>query len=342
MKKRGVTVVGKLSMLSALVLSLLLVPASAQHFSDWSAPVNLGPEINAGLNNQHPAISPDGLSLYYSSDAVGTFGLLDIWVTHRVNLQAPWGTPQNLGPVINGAGNELGPTFSPSGHYMLFQSDQPSDCADPNNPTPTLDIYVSHRKDIHDDFGWELPQNLGCVVNSSFDDGGPTFFRDNALGLTQLYYTSTRPGPPGCVCGGFDIYVSTLQPDRTWGPGEFVVELSGTGRDTRTALRRDGLEMFISSDSPFGTGAVGSQDIWVSTRARTTDKWSTPVNLGATVNSTAFDGAPALSRDARTLYFFSERTDVTHFGKRDLYMVTRTKVPHHADLRVAGEDWSSR
>src|SRR2546423_2719447 len=265
MKRRVVTLIGKLSMIIALVVTLL-VPASAQHFSDWSAPVNLGPVINAGLNNQHPAISPDGLSLYYSSDAVGTFGLLDIWVSHRVNLKSPWGTPQNLGPVINGAGNELGPTFSPWGHYMLFQSDQPSDCADPNNLTPTLDIYVSHRKDVHDDFGWELPQNLGCVVNSTFDDGGPMLFRDKVLGLTQLYYTSTRPGPSGCVCGGFDIYVSTLQPDRTWGPGELVAELSGTGRDTRTALRRDGLEMFISSDSPFGTGAVGSQDIWVSTR----------------------------------------------------------------------------
>ena len=84
-----------------------------------------------------------------------------------------------------------------------------------------------------------------------------------------------------------------------------VPELSGTGRDTRTAIRRDGLEMFISSDSAFGP-SVGGQDI--------------------VVNSTAFDGAPALSWDAQTLYFFSERTDLPHYGKRDLYMTSRTKT----------------
>src|SRR5262249_21933200 len=128
----------------------------------------------------------------------------------------------------------------------------------------------------------------------------------------------------GCSCGNFDIYVSTLQPDGTWGPGQFVQELSGPGRDTRTAISKDGLEMFISADRP---GGVGSQDIWVSTRNTTADKWSTPVDLGPMINSTAFDGAPALSRDGTTLYFFSERTDVTHYGLRDLYVSTRTKLP---------------
>jgi hypothetical protein len=320
----------KTGALASLVMALLLVPARAQRFSDWSAPVNLGSVINVGVNNQHPAISRDGLSLYYSSDAAGTLGKLDIWVTHRATVNDDWGTPQNLGPNINSAGNDMAPAFTPGGHFMYFQTDRLGGCANPSNPTPTLDMYISYRNDAHDDFGWETPKNLGCVINAAYDDGGATFFKGDDPDITQLYYTSTRPGPPGCVCGGFDIYVSTLQPDRTWGPGEFVQELSGTGRDTRTAIRRDGLEIFISSDSPFGP-AVGGQDIWVSTRASTSDKWSTPVNLGPTVNSTAFDGAPALSWDAKTLYFFSERTDLPHFGKRDLYMITRTKLRHEGE-----------
>jgi hypothetical protein len=326
MRKRIYMYTKNIGTVAALVAVLLLLPATAQQFTDWSTPFNLGPVINVGVNNQHPAISRDGLSLYYSSDATGTLGKLDIWVSHRANVQDVWGTPQNLGPNINSTGNDLAPAFSPGGHFMYFQSDRPGGCADPNNLTPTLDMYVSHRKDTHDDFGWEPPKNLGCVVNTTYDDAGATFFKDEDLDITQLYYTSTRPGPTGCVCGGFDIYVSTLQADQTWGPGEFVQELSGTGRDTRTAIRKDGLEMFVSSDSPFGPDAVGGQDIWVSTRANTSDKWSNPVNLGPNVNSTAFDGAPALSWNATTLYFFSERTDVPHYGKRDLYMITRTKL----------------
>jgi hypothetical protein len=60
--------------------------------------------------------------------------------------------------------------------------------------------------------------------------------------------------------------------------------------------------------------------------ASTADPWSTPINLGPVVNSTAFDGAPELSRDGTAIYFFSERTDVQHYGKRDLYVTTRHKL----------------
>jgi hypothetical protein len=317
MKRRHLSYWTGLALTFISSISLCAFPAHSQKFSDWSAPVNLGPTINSGANNQHPAISKDGLSLYYSSDRSGTLGKLDIWVSQRPSLEADWGAPQNLGANINSSGNDFSPAFTPDGHWLYFHGDRPGGCG----PAGTMDLYVSHRKDNRDDFGWEPAQNLGCVINSIYDDAGPTFFNDEANDVTLLYFTSTRPAPPGG--GNFDIYVSTLQPDETWGPGVFVPELSGPGRDTRTSIRRDGLEIFISADRP---GAVGSQDLWVSTRKTSADKWSTPV-LGAVVNSPAFDGAPALSWDATTLYFFSERTDVTHYGKRDLYVTTRTKLP---------------
>ena len=70
----------------------------------------------------------------------------------------------------------------------------------------------------------------------------------------------------------------------------------------------------------------------MSTRATTSDVWSPPVNLdlvnqrlgGPAINSAAFDGAPALSFDGTTLYFFSERPG--GFGKRDLYLTTRARL----------------
>jgi hypothetical protein len=299
-----------------LVCLSLAQGTAAQQFSAWSAPVNLGATINSGPNNQHPAISRNGLSLYYSSDRSGTFGKLDIWVSQRPSLEDSWGTPQNLGPNINSSGNDLAPAFTPDGHWMYFHSDRPGGCG----PTGTSDLYVSHRKDKTDDFGWEPAENLGCVINSIYNDAGPTFFEDEELDITLLYFTSARPAPPGG--GDFDIYASTLQPDGTWGPGVFVPELSSPFRDTRTTIRKDGLEMIISSGRP---GGVGSEDIWVSTRTTTADLWSTPVNLGNVVNSTFFDGAPVLSRDAKTLYFFSERP--SPFGnKRDLYVTTRNRL----------------
>jgi len=106
---------------AALLASLSLAwaaSANAQKFSDWGPPVNLGPVINSGVNNQHPAISKDNLSLYYSSDRTGTLGNLDIWVSQRAGKDDPWGPPQNLGPNINSSGRDLAPAFSPDGQTL--------------------------------------------------------------------------------------------------------------------------------------------------------------------------------------------------------------------------------
>jgi WD40 repeat protein len=289
-------------------------------YGPWGAPVNLGPVVNSPFNDNHPAISKDGLSLYITSGRPGGVNganvpqFEEIWVSQRASRDADWGPPVNLGPAINTVGSNTGsPTFTPDGHRMYFHSNRPGPCG-------LADLYVARRQDKRDDFGWEPGENLGCVVNGPFNDNGPTYFEDETTGITTLIFTSTRPGGPG----DYDIYQSTRVGDEgEFGPAVLVPELSGPGRDTRTAIRRDGLELFLSSDVTGRIGGIGSQDIWVSTRATTLDPWSTPVNLGPTVNSTAFDGAPALSFDGTTLYFFSERPG--GFGKRDLYMTTRAR-----------------
>ena len=114
---------------------------------------------------------------------------------------------------------------------------------------------------------------------------------------------------------------STLQADGAFGPAALVRELSSPFRDTRVAIRRDGLEIFLSTGRP---GGVGSEDIWVSTRATTLDPWSPPVPLGPVVNSPSFDGGPALSFDGTELYFHSDRPG--GFGGYDLYVTRRARL----------------
>jgi OOP family OmpA-OmpF porin len=98
-----------------------------------------------------------------------------------------------------------------------------------------------------------------------------------------------------------------------------VPELSSPANDQKPSLRFDGLEMFFQSDRP---GSVGI-DLWVSTRERVIDPWSTPVNLGATVNSTSADQGAYISADGQTLFFTSNRPG--GFGGFDLYVTTRTR-----------------
>jgi hypothetical protein len=84
------------------------------------------------------------------------------------------------------------------------------------------------------------------------------------------------------------------------------------------------LEVIFTSDRPGGQGGF---DLWVATRASTSDLWSTPQNLGETVNSGAADQRPAISWDGTELYFGSTRPGGTGApGDQDLYVSTRSKI----------------
>ena len=304
-------------------------------FGPWSTPINLGPVINQSRKtdlNTHPGISKNGLSLYISSTRPGGVNganmsnRLEIWVSQRASLEAPWGAPVNLDafnsvPVINSIGSPTyAPNFSADGHLLFFSSPRPGGLGG-------ADLYVSHRKNKHDDFGWQTPVNLGPVIDSPQDDEASTYFEDEEAGIIVLYFASTRPGGPvGSSPGSEHIYVSTLGDDGSFGPAVLVPELSSPYNETRTAIRKDGLEFLVTSTRP--NGRVGVNDIWVATRDSTLDPWSTPVNLGPTVNYPGYvTGAPALSWDGRTLYCYSTRPG--GFGARDLYVTTRRKLRRH-------------
>lgn len=297
-------------------------------FGPWGTPVNLGPVVNTAASDQHPAISPDGLSLYITSNRAGSVPgadgklSLDLWVSQRALKNDPWGTPFNLGDTINGPGRDFSPAFSPDGHWMIYAR---SPDANENND----DLYITHRGDKHDDRGWETPINLGPDINiPGFGDSGPALFEDSETGLLNLYFTSNRPGG----LGDWDIYRSVRQEDGTWAPAELVREVSTPNRDVRNTIRGDGLEMILTATNPAHlpfppNSPQAALDLYVSTRPTTRDPWSTPANLGVTVNSpgsTVADSAPYLSRDGKSLYFYSNRPG--GFVGNDLYVTTRTEL----------------
>ncbi len=288
----------------------ILLAQDTMQFTDWSAPVNLGPVVNSAFYDACPTISRSGLSLYFRSDRPGGEGGFDIWVSQRDSLEDPWEAPVNLGPTINGPYNEYCTTFSFDGHWMIFVSDRPEGFG-------SQDLWISHRKDKRDDFGWETPQNLGPIINSSAQDNGPCLFDDEATGQTLLYFSSGRQGG----LGGLDIYVSAAVSDEKdiFGPPSPVLELNTSRTDYQPVLRRDGLEIIFARGNP-GWGI----DLWVSTRETTLDSWSPAVNLGPVVNSVAYDFHPTLSWDGITLIFASERAGGE--GEADLYMSTRTRL----------------
>jgi hypothetical protein len=316
-KFRRARVPSRKPMLGVLAAVCLLgagasLSAAAPNYSDWSAPVNLGPTINTTFNENSAALSKDGLSLYFDSTRPGGFGSNDIWVSQRDSVDDDWGAPVNLGPTINTASAETVPAFSRDGHWMFFGSDRAGGFG-------ANDIWASWRPQTHDDFGWEAPVNLGAGVNTASIDTGPSYFENDDGGVPQLFFI----GGPGGL-GFADLYMSELQADGTWGPATSIPELNSSGNEARPSIRHDGLEIFFHSNR---AGGLGSTDLWVATRDTVDAPWSTPVNVGAAVNTSDAEARPYLSADGEMLFFNSNRPG--GFGGGDLYMTTRSKA--HGD-----------
>ena len=340
--------------LLTLIGAVGLTPTTFAQSSTWSTPVNLNlvtgqvTPINGTSPEQHPALSSDGLTLYFGSDRSGTdangrpigCGGIDIWVTQRDCPDCPWGPPANLDRdrlaqglpcVINSSANDNASNLTPDGHLLFFLSFRTSDSCGGS------DLYYTERENSADNFAWLAPRNLNrfgrdagegliCggigdlnLVNTPNAEGAPSYFFDPVTDKTVLYFS--RSDQP-TNSGDFDIFTSTLGEDGTWGAIARDNELSATPyRDTRNAIRRDGLEMLVASERPGFPGGGDTRKLWFSTRTSTSQAWSIPV-LVPNLNSNAQDSGPAFSPDGNEVYFYSTRPG--GLGGTDLYRSTRT------------------
>ncbi|MFT6850866.1 MAG: outer membrane protein OmpA-like peptidoglycan-associated protein [Sphingobacteriales bacterium] len=130
----------------------------------------------------HPAISPDGKYLIFSSDkSDDNFGGFDLFICKK--LGNDWGPPKNLGSKFNTVGNENFPFISAD--YGLFFSS--TDLTGLGG----LDIFLS--KSLNNG-SWDAPLNLRPPINSPKDDFGIFAFNDS---LNIGYLSSNRPGGNG-------------------------------------------------------------------------------------------------------------------------------------------------
>jgi peptidoglycan-associated lipoprotein len=129
--------------------------------ASWSAPQKF--EIIADTISAvgHPAVSPDGRYLYFTSDMPGGYGGKDIW---RINLNERTGSLENLGPQINTSGDEMFP-YVRTDSVLYFASD--------GHPGyGGLDLFKANLNSTGD--RWSV-ENMGQPINSTGDDFGITF-----------------------------------------------------------------------------------------------------------------------------------------------------------------------
>lgn len=137
--------------------------------------------------------SPDNTIIFFSSDRPGGFGGKDIYFMKKLS-NGKWGTPFNLGAVINTEYNEDAPFIHPLNNTLFFSSEGHKNMGG-------YDIFKSN----FDEAGkFTVPENLGAPINTSDDD---LFFVLNANGSTG-YFSSEREGG----FGSQDIYKAVFVP----------------------------------------------------------------------------------------------------------------------------------
>ncbi len=144
---------------------------------DWTNIRNIGPNVNSAEWDSHPNITPDGKSLYFTSNRKGGFGKSDLYLTHRLE-DGTWTKAENLGPTINTIEDEVTPFFHQVNQTLYFSS------TGHLKNLGGYDIYKSRWLEDH----YENPKNVGPLVNSAANE---YYFSIDGKG-TRLFYASAK------------------------------------------------------------------------------------------------------------------------------------------------------
>jgi len=225
----------------------LLVKKRENIDDDWGQGVNLGPTINTEYDEALPAISPDGLELYFSgwneNARPGGYGRADLWVIRRNTRDDPWGEPENLGPKVNTAYFDARPILVADGLLLFYESERPDGYG-------SADLYVMRRSSVSDP--WSEPINLGPKVNGAASDEQAFLSPDGST----VYFHSNRTGG----YGGYDIWQAPVLPII-----DFNVDGIVNSADMRIMINHWGEDYCLCDigPTPFGDGIVDIQDLIV-------------------------------------------------------------------------------
>ena len=196
----------------------------------WSTPQKIKIFNDSTVSVAHPAISPDGQTLYFVSDSKKGHGGKDIWKATIANGECKF--IEDLGPEINTLGDEMFPSVRADG-TLFFASNGHAGFGG-------LDIYKATPKK---EGGWTVV-NMGAPINSSGDDFGITFSGNEQKGFFSSNRNETK---------GNDAIWSFILPEEAYGIAGKVVDekgnaipdaiirlVSNTGINARVQTKKDG------------------------------------------------------------------------------------------------------
>jgi len=267
-------------------------------------------ELNLESWDARICLAYDELTLYFHSDRSGGKGNYDIWVSTRKSTTDEWEEPTNVGSPINTQYEDFGVFISQDNLVLYFCSDRPGGYG-------LYDIWYSTRKNVSEN--WSEPINLGSVINSEYNEIGPSL-SPNGLEFYFSDYRTFIPRPGGF--GQADIWVSTRESiESSWRePKNIGSKVNSKWEDYGLTLSRDGLFLFFTSKRGDNQW---NEDIWFSSRDSLLSEWKSPKRFNQTINSDSNDKAGWISKDRKVFYYSSDRNNGK--GSIDLWRIVLDK-----------------
>lgn len=160
----------------------------------WSEPEPFQHNRAEQYSVGHPAISPDGKTIYYVSDMPGGLGETDIYFS-KIKADDSWSNPINAGKTINTEGKEMFPHIDSEGKLYFSSDGHPG--------MGGLDIFSAQGTERE----WKGLENMRYPINSYGDDFSIYYTEPG----TMAYFSSNRQGGQG----NDDIYRLSWSPPET-------------------------------------------------------------------------------------------------------------------------------
>ena len=207
--------------------------------------------------------------------------------------------PENLGSAINTALSEYWPSLTADDSTLTFTtSDRKTNSQE--------DLYFSTKNHGK----WQKAVKIGTPINTQRSEGAQSISAD---GKTMVFTACLRPDGYGSC----DLYISKKRGNKWSTPVNIGPPINGKYKESQPSLSANGKKIYFASNRP---GGKGKFDIWMSQLEN--NRWSNPVNLGDSVNTSLDELAPFIHYDGQTIYFSSEGH--LGMGGSDLFISRKT------------------
>ena len=217
---------------------------------------------------------------------------------------------------INSPASDFGPSFYANG--FTFASDRGKNLMNEGvygwTGRQYLKLLFAKPVVSGDFFGdFKPPYLMSGKFNQSFHDG-PACFAGDSLAMFTRAYRERKAKKTGNIKTNFLKIFSTQRINGDWQRLEPFFLNSFDYSVGHPALSPDSQTLYFASDMKGGQGGV---DIWMC--KRNGNEWSSPVNLGPTINTSGNEMFPSVRND-ETLFFASD--GLPGYGGLDIFSTT--------------------